>query len=715
MDVAKDREFSKGLDRRSPPENAIDPLFSPVITLPAIGPRLALAFDRLLGGERRTARRLDLLLHLPHRVVDYQQVGAHVEPEEGAQVTLRVRVLGHRPPFKSRQPYRVHCDSEIGPLELVFFRGRPGYLQGQFPEGAERQVSARLGRYGKTWQMAHPDVDAPVTGSAAGRGNRQPVYPSTAGLHQKSLQRAVAAALDDLPHLLEWQDPAWLQAKGWPDVKGALEALHRPAEDDDDGAEHARRRLAYDELLASQLLLALTRQRRTAQPSRVLAGDGGLRAALRARLPFALTAAQEGALAEILGDMARPERMRRLLQGDVGSGKTVVAALAMLQAIEAGSQAALMAPTEVLARQHAERLAALLQPIGIEVGLLTGRERAAGRKRLLQAIATAEAQIVIGTHALFQPEVRFADLGLVVIDEQHRFGVDQRMELGAKGIDADMLLMTATPIPRTMVLSCYGDITLSELREKPAGRKPIRTRALALGKLGTVIQAIGRAIEAGEQVYWVCPLVEPSEGLEVRAAVERYQALAEAFGEQVALVHGQMPARDKDRAMAAFAAGDCRLLVATTVIEVGVDVANATVMVIEHAERFGLAQLHQLRGRVGRSARPSSCLLLYADALGSQARARLDIMRRTEDGFEIAEEDLRLRGPGEVLGTRQSGLPDFRIADLTLHGDLLLASRDDAKLIMQRDPELLGERGLALRELLRWFEQEKAAAYLRSG
>jgi ATP-dependent DNA helicase RecG len=533
------------------------------------------------------------------------------------------------------------------------------------------------------------------------------------------LGRLATQALDALPDLPEWQDPAWLQARGWPGFATALGELHRPASAAAATVDQpARRRLAFDELLANQLALALVRRQATGQPGRALAGDGRHGAALLAALPFRLTAGQQRVLGEIRADLASPARMLRLLQGDVGSGKTLVALLAMLSAVEAGAQAAIMAPTEVLARQHQATLTRLLAPCGLFPTLLTGRERGVQRRRLLAAVAAGRAQLVVGTHALFQDDVAFADLALAVIDEQHRFGVHQRLGLATKGPQTDLLVMTATPIPRTLVLALYGDMAVSELRDKPPGRQSIRTKALALGRLEHILARVAAALERGERLYWVCPLIggaEAAEDPDQAAAEQRYQALEARFGPVVGLVHGRMPAAEKDRVMAAFAAGRVRLLVATTVIEVGVDVPEATVMVIERAERFGLAQLHQLRGRVGRGALPSSCLLLYGAGLGATARARLEVMRATEDGFRIAEEDLRLRGPGEVLGARQSGLPALRIADLALHVDLLAPVRDDVRLCLARDPALRSPRGEALRLLLRLFERDAAIAYLGSG
>jgi ATP-dependent DNA helicase RecG len=476
----------------------------------------------------------------------------------------------------------------------------------------------------------------------------------------------------------------------------------------------ARQRLAYDELLANQMALALLRASMRRIAGREISGDGRLRDIVGTRLPFSLTTGQQAAIADIEADLGQPHRMLRLLQGDVGSGKTLVALYAMLIAVEAGSQAALMAPTELLARQHHATLEKLLAESGVTVALLTGRGKKTEREKLLRRLAAGDIDIAVGTHALFQSGVDFADLAVAVVDEQHRFGVHQRMTLAAKGKGVDVLVMTATPIPRTLMLTAYGDLQSSRLHEKPADRAAIETRVLPIDRLGEVTAAVRRAVEAAARVYWVCPLVEESEALDLAAAEERHAQLENIFGSRVGLVHGRMKSADKDAQMSAFASGALDILVATTVIEVGIDVPDATIMVVEHAERFGLAQLHQLRGRVGRSDKAGNCLLLYAPPLGETARARLEIMRETDDGFRIAEEDLKLRGAGELLGTRQSGLPELRLADLARHGDLLATARDDARLILERDPELKSERSQALRALLYLFERDAAARYLLS-
>jgi ATP-dependent DNA helicase RecG len=539
----------------------------------------------------------------------------------------------------------------------------------------------------------------------------EPVYPATEGLTQRVLAKAVDGALARLPALPEWRAaPAPLS------FAEALRRAHRPqAPEEIAPATPARMRLAFDEMLAGQLALGLMRAQLRRAPGRANAGDGRIAEKIVAALPFTLTGAQVEALREIRADLASETRMLRLLQGDVGAGKTLVALLAMASCVEAGRQAALMVPTEILARQHFAALSAFAAPGGLRLALLTGRDKGAERAKTLDALASGAVDIVIGTHALFQEAVAFHDLGLAVVDEQHRFGVHQRLALGDKGERADILVMTATPIPRSLVLTYFGDIDVSAIREKPKGRQPIETRALPLERLGELIGRIGGMIANGAQAFWVCPLVEESELIDLAAAEERFADLRQYFGDQVGLVHGKMRAREKDAAMEAFATGATKILVATTVIEVGVDVPNASIMVIEHAERFGLAQLHQLRGRVGRGAAKSSCILLYKGPLGEAAKARIGIMRETEDGFRIAEEDLRLRGEGEVLGSKQSGMPGFRLADPAAHADLLIEARRQAQGIVADNPRLQGEHGEALRLLLNIFERGEAIRLLGAG
>lgn len=688
----------------------LNPLFASPQTLKGVGPRFATFLEKCCGPHV-----VDLLFHLPFRAIDRRNSPPIMRAHNGEVVTLTVTVQGHKP-GKGSQPTRVRVGNESGFFDLVFFRARGDYLEKQLPVDSTVVVSGTFEDYQGKKQMPHPDYIVPLERKAE-IPEIQPVYALTAGLPAKTLYKAIQVALERLPEMPEWQDGEFLKQKKWPAFKAALETLHRPTKATDmEASTPARQRLAYDELLGNQLALALMREKQRVLKGRALKPSHIFQKKLLANLPYQLTPAQTTACAEIAEDMQSGNRMLRLLQGDVGSGKTLVALMAMLHAVEAGTQAALMVPTDILAQQHFKNISALAAPLGLDVVLLSGKLSAAVRRGAQEKIADGSAKLIIGTHALFQDDVTFADLGLAVVDEQHRFGVHQRLALQGKGTAPDLLVMTATPIPRTLTLTFYGDMDVSRLLEKPAGRKPIDTRTVALNRLPEVVDAVARKIQTGEKVYWVCPLVEESELIDLAAATERYQALKAYLGEEnVRLVHGQMKAPEREAAMQAFAQGNAKVLVATTVIEVGVDVPEATLIVIEHAERFGLAQLHQLRGRVGRSDKDSNCLLLYADPLGEIAQARLKMMRETNDGFRLAEEDLRLRGPGEVLGSRQSGMQEFKLADLSVHGELLLAARDDTKLILSRDPELKSPRGLALRHLLYLFAYDQAIKTLRSG
>jgi ATP-dependent DNA helicase RecG len=694
----------------------LNALFAPVQTLASIGPKTGKLFDRLLRGGNE-ASVADLLFHLPHAVIDRRSRPKIAEAEPDTVVTIEVTATEHRaPPSRhSRAPYKVLVEDETGDMLLVFFLANHQWIERSLPLGEKRWVSGKLELWDGYRQMVHPDKVLDEAGLAR-LPPVEPVYGLTDGLYQRNVQRAVEAALQRLPQMPEWLDGAFQQNRKLPSFNAALSAVHAPQKPDDIALESpARVRLAFDELLASQLALSMVRAHMRKTKGRATMGDHAIRQRILGALPFTLTGSQQTAISEITADMASDRRMLRLVQGDVGSGKTLVALLSMACAVEAGRQAALMAPTEILARQHFERLTPLAEQSGITLGLITGKDKVAQRRKTLADAANGTIDILIGTHALFQDEVRFKDLALAVVDEQHRFGVHQRLALGDKGEAVDILVMTATPIPRTLVLTYFGDMDVSTLREKPAGRSPIDTRALPLDRLNDVIAGIQRAIRDGAQVYWVCPLVEESEEVDAAAAEDRFEELKQIFGDKAGLVHGRMKGKDKEAAMTAFAAGTTRVLVATTVIEVGVDVPSATIMVIEHAERFGLAQLHQLRGRVGRGADKSSCLLLYKAGLGEVARSRITIMRETDDGFRIAEEDLRLRGEGEILGTRQSGTPGFRLAQIEVHGALLQAAQDDAKLILNRDPDLSSERGRALRVLLYLFGRDEAVRLLRAG
>ncbi len=694
----------------------LDPLFAALTTLPGVGPKLDRLFRRLLG-RPDGARVLDLLFHLPGGHIDRRARPKLRDVVPGGVVTVAVTIDRHRPPppGRARLPYQVHASDETGAIVLTFFNARADYLKALLPVGETRYVSGTAGLYDGMLQIVHPDRVVDEQGLAT-LPLIEPVYPLTEGLSANAVRKALDAALVKIPALDEWQDGAWRERNGFASFADSLRTLHRPLQPDDvRPGRPAWRRLAYDELLASQVALVLVRAHRRRQPGRARTGDGRLRARIVAALPYSLTLSQRSALEAVVADLARPERMLRLLQGDVGSGKTVVALLAAAAAIEAGQQAALMAPTEILARQHLHTIAPLAEQAGITVAILTGRERGREREEILRRLADGSIDLLVGTHALFQEDVAFRGLALAIVDEQHRFGVHQRLALAQKGPAVDMLVMTATPIPRTLVLTCFGDMDISELREKPAGRQPVDTRTVPLSRLHETVAAVGRALADGKRVFWVCPLVEETETTDMAAAEARFAELKERFGARVGLVHGRMRGADKDAAMASFAAGRTTLLVATTVIEVGVDVPQATVMVIEQAERFGLAQLHQLRGRIGRGSGRSTCLLLYKPPLGETAKARLAIMRATDDGFRIAEEDLRLRGEGDVLGTRQSGLPGFRIARIEDHGDMLAAARDDATLLLARDPALQSERGQAMRCLLYLFERDAAIRLIGAG
>jgi ATP-dependent DNA helicase RecG len=697
-----------------------------VRSLKGVGPKVEALLNTLVAPrhEGAHARVVDLLWHLPIGIIDRAITPRIAEARIGELATLEVTVTEHRPggggKWRSRGPYRVLVEDDAGAaLELVYFNADPSYLKRLLPAGSRRLISGKLESYDGWLQMPHPDHVMAVDGAGgAPLPLREPVYPLTAGLTNTTLRKAIGNALGQVPELPEWIDGGFVAQNAWPGFAEAVARLHGPEADTDlVPSTPVRARLAYDELLANQLALAVIRARLKRRAGRRLAPPGKLRKAILAALPFVLTGAQKRALTEIDADLKSPHRMLRLLQGDVGSGKTVVALLAMAEAVEAGAQAALMAPTELLARQHVHTISGFATAAGLRIALLTGRERGRERAEIVEALKEGRVDILIGTHALFQEQIAFNDLALVVIDEQHRFGVHQRLALQAKGSGsgAELLVMTATPIPRTLLLTSYGDMDVSRLDEKPPGRKPIATRILPLERLDEVVSGVARAIEAGAQVYWVCPLVAESEVLDLAAAEDRYTELRARFGDSVGLVHGRLAPKDKDRVMAAFASGALSILVSTTVIEVGVDVPKASIMIIEHAERFGLAQLHQLRGRVGRGAQESSCILLYRQPLSDTARERLNVMRRTEDGFVIAEEDLRLRGGGELLGTRQSGVPLFRIATLPEHQALLEAARDQARLALARDPELKGETAEALRLLLYLFERDDAIKLMRAG
>ncbi|MDT6941835.1 ATP-dependent DNA helicase RecG [Brucella pseudogrignonensis] len=699
--------------------SVLDPFFASVRSLSGIGPKVAALLGKLLGTDVPGAEpKVGQLLFLPpNSVIDRRNRPGIAFAQEGAIVTLEVKIDQHQPPprGKGNVPHRVIAHDDTGEIVLTFFHAQLPWLEKTLPEGETVIVSGKVEWFNGRASMVHPDYIASLE-DAANLPMVEPVYPLTAGLSSKTLGRAMKEALTRVPVLPEWIDGPLISRERFTAFKDALNTMHLPEDPSDIALEGiTRRRLAYDEFLAGQLALALVRAKTRRLSGRPLDGTGRIVTEIMRHLPYKLTKGQDQAVREIITDLKSPERMLRLLQGDVGSGKTIVGLLSMAHAAESGGQSALMAPTEVLARQHFATIAPLAEKVGLKVALLTGRDKGKDRIATLEGLKSGEVDIIIGTHALFQEKVEYHDLVFVIIDEQHRFGVHQRLMLTAKGTAPDMLVMTATPIPRTLVLTAFGDMDVSKLTEKPAGRQPITTAILPMERMNELVERIRKAIQEGQKIYWICPLVEESELVELTSAEERFESLKPVFGNKIGLIHGRMSGGEKDDAMRAFKQGQTRLLVATTVIEVGVDVPDATIIVIEHAERFGLSQLHQLRGRVGRGDKPSTCLLLYKGPLGEIGQARLKVMRETEDGFRIAEEDLKLRGEGELLGTRQSGTPGFRLASIEAHGDLLEIARKDARYILASDPDLESERGQALRVLLYLFGRDEAIRLLRAG
>ncbi|QGX98169.1 ATP-dependent DNA helicase RecG [Roseovarius faecimaris] len=687
------------------------PLFADLETLEGVGPKTAKTLAALDIEKPR-----DLLFTLPHSGVDRRKRATVQGAELPGVVTVEVTVGQHRAPSRKGGAYRVNVEDAATSFELVFFHARDDYLRRILPTGARRVVSGKVELFDGIANMVHPDhILEPA--EADDIPDFEPTYPLTAGVTQKTMRKAATSAVARAPELAEWIDPVQKAQAGWPDWQEAVRVAHAPDDTQDLAASHpARARLAYDEFMAHQLTLALARSKLRRAKGRVTVGTGALQAKVLEALPYALTGAQTRAIAEIAADMAEPHKMSRLLQGDVGAGKTLVAFKALLIAVEAGGQGVMMAPTEILARQHLEGLRPLAESAGVVLEILTGRDKGRERQAKLAALAAGKIQILVGTHAVFQKDVEFADLRLAIVDEQHRFGVRQRLELGQKGDRADMLVMTATPIPRSLELAQYGDLDVSVLDEKPPGRLPIKTALVNMDRIDEVVDHLRRAIDEGRQAYWVCPLVEDSEAVDLSSATDRFKRLRAALGEaKVGLVHGQMPPDEKDAAMAAFQRGETSVLVATTVIEVGVDVPNASIMVIERAEHFGLAQLHQLRGRVGRGAEASTCLLMYQAPLSDGGTRRLETMRETEDGFRIAEVDLQMRGAGDLIGTAQSGLPRFRVGDLESQAALMAVAQSDARKLLAEDAELKSARGQAARVLLWLMEQDRAIRLIGVG
>jgi ATP-dependent DNA helicase RecG len=696
---------------------ALDPLFRSLRSFKGVGPQLGALLNRYFGSDEHEAVALDLLMHMPVGTIDRRRMDGVAHTFVGHQATLKLHIDRHEPVPRNMptRPHRVFAHDETGEIQLVFFRATGGWVEKLLPVGEERYVAGTIGFFQGMKQITHPDYVLEVDKFAA-MPLVEPVYPLTQGLTSKALIKLVREVLATLPELPEWIVAERMEQFRWPSFHAAMSKVHAPEEPGDSELwSPARMRLAYDEYLAGQLALLIVRSTLISPRGIARSFTGEITGRVIQSLPFALTVGQQMAVDDIRADLAAPTRMSRLLQGDVGAGKTVVALMAMAAVAESGAQSALMSPTELLAAQHYRTLQPLAEAAGLRVALLTGKQTAAERRAILAGIADGSTHIVVGTHALFQSQVEFHNLGLTVVDEQHRFGVEQRLALSDKGKHADLLVMTATPIPRTLVLTHFGDMAVSILREKPRGRQPIDTAVLSIGEYDRVIQRLQARIAEGAQAFWVTPLVEESEELDVVSAEDRFKALQQVFGDQVALVHGRMSATAKQEAMDRFQRNETKILVATTVIEVGVDVPNATIMIIEHAERFGLAQLHQLRGRVGRGAQRSACLLLYKEPLTETARARLETIKSTEDGFEIAERDLDLRGQGELLGTRQSGMPGYRLAVADVHRHLLEYAHEDATTVFNANRGLTGPQGEALRTLLYLFRKDLALPLLRAG
>ena len=684
-------------------DEILNPLFSNISALKGVGSKTLKLITNLVGSYKIR----DLLFHLPSNIIDRSYCPKLCDVQTGKICTLKVKIIEHFPPKNKHLPYRVAVSDGSGDLTLVFFKVYEASIVKNLPVGTIRYISGKIEKFNNKLQMTHPDFI--VSENELHKLPKfETVYPLTAGITNKMMNNYVNQALEKTPDLDEWLDDEFIKKQAWDGFKNSILKIHHPRYAVDlEPYSRERSRLAYDELLANQLALAIVRERVKKQAGRTIIGNNLLRKKVTEKFPFNLTSAQKNVLTEIYEDQAKPYKMLRLLQGDVGSGKTIVALLSMLNAVEAGIQTAIMAPTEILAKQHFETISELCEDIGVNVALLTGKTKIKERKEILQNLEIGKINIIIGTHALFTPDVIYKDLGFVVVDEQHRFGVHQRLLLSEKGNNVDVLVMTATPIPRTLVLTTYGDMEYSKIDQLPLGRKPVDTRVLPISKLEETVTALKRKIDSDTKAYWVCPLVEESEKSDLAAAEARFEDLKKIFGDKVGLIHGKMKEKEKNAIMDKFANSDeINLLVATTVIEVGVNVPKATIMIIEHAERFGLSQLHQLRGRVKRGIHEATCLLLYSFPLSETAKERLNIMKQTEDGFLIAEKDLELRGGGEILGTRQSGFCEFRIADINYHKNLLSVANQDAKLILNKDPNLQSKRGKALRNLLYLFEKD---------
>ena len=688
----------------------IKSIYSSISELPGVGPKIENLFNRM-----GIFRNLHFLWHIPYNVIKRQKHLNIHEAEINSLVTLKIKVLRHKPSRFKRQPYKINCICGETPIDIVYFYARHPVMRATLPVGKEKYVSGKLEYFRNNFQITHPShiIDAEQIKSLK---DIEPVYSLTSGLSQRIVLKYLDKILNSLPKFDEWIEKKILKKYSFENWNKSINSIHNPKNSEDLINNNIfRRRLAYDELLAHQLAISIIRNSNQKKLGIFFNKKSNLTENFIKKLPFELTKSQNKAWDEIKEDLMSRDQMVRLLQGDVGSGKTIIALLSMLLAVESGYQASIMVPTSILANQHFQNISELLKHSSIKIILLTGKDKGKNRLEKIKIIENGEANIIIGTHALIQDDINFKSIGIVVVDEQHRFGVFQRMAFTYKGVRPSVLVMSATPIPRTLSLAAYGDMDETRITEKPIGRLPIITTSLKFINEFKLIKRLKEKIKTGEKTYWICPLVEESEELDLKAATTRYNNLNKIFKKQVLLVHGRLHEKEKEEIMEKFKNENYKILVATTVIEVGIDIKDATTIIIEHAERFGLAQLHQLRGRVGRNNLQSYCILLHKDSIGDNAKRRINKMKATNDGFEIAEEDLNIRGPGEILGKKQSGIPSFKLADLTYDADLLKDAREAATEIINTNPKLNNNHGNNLKELLYLFERDVAIKTLQAG
>ena len=677
-------------------------LFSNLETIKGIGPKNAKLIERLCGKYL-----LDLILHRPIAYIDRRNSPKIKDLSNNSIVTLILKVDGHTPSFNKRMPYKITCSDDTGQLNIVYFNLRGPYLKKMFPIGSKKVVSGKVEEFNGIFQMTHPQHIADESNLDSVK-KIECVYPLTAGISSKIIQKSINSSLAIIDDLPEWIPIDYLQKNNWTSWKKSIYEMHNPNELKEDKEDIYLNRLVFDELLSQQLTVRLIKNKISKLKGNTIKPNGSLLEQLKSHLSFELTDDQNQAIKEISKDQSSPNKMLRLIQGDVGSGKTIVALHSMIQCAENSKKSILMAPTEILAEQHYNTIKFFAEKLRLSCALIT----ASNKKN-----HNYESDILIGTHALFQDKVSIDNIGLIVIDEQHRFGVHQRILLNEKaGNECDILLMTATPIPRTLELASYGDMDITKIVQKPKNRKPIITKSINLNKIESLKEALTKKLKQQEKIYWVCPLVDESDKMDLQSVNQRVLDIQKYYKDfNVEMVHGQMKQEEKNKIMDNFKSFKTQILVATSVIEVGIDDPDATVIIIENSERFGLSQLHQLRGRVGRGTKQSTCILLFDGPLTENAKKRINVMKETNDGFKIAEEDLSIRGAGEILGTRQSGLPNFRLTDLNVHKSLMTQAREMAIKIVDKDPELSSDQGKSLRLLLHLFNNQVAIDYLKSG